>query len=58
MRFTNVAATAGVMFAPGILLECATLTSPDDRERVLQEEGLRRLAAGIAGGIAAYRRNQ
>jgi N-acetylmuramoyl-L-alanine amidase len=44
--------------APGILLECATLTSPEDRERVMQEEGLRRLAVGIADGIAAYRRNQ
>ena len=44
--------------APGILLECATLTAPDDRDRVMQEEGLRQLAASIADGVAAYRRNQ
>ena len=44
--------------APGILLECATLTAPDDRERVEQEEGMRQLVASIAEGIAAYRRNR
>jgi N-acetylmuramoyl-L-alanine amidase len=44
--------------APGILLECATLTAPDDRDRVLQEEGMRQLAASIAEGISAYRRSQ
>jgi len=44
--------------APGILLECATLTAPSDRERVLQEEGLRQLAVSIAEGVAAYRRNE
>jgi N-acetylmuramoyl-L-alanine amidase len=44
--------------APGILLECATLTAPDDRERVTQEEGLRQLAASIADGVAAYRSNK
>jgi N-acetylmuramoyl-L-alanine amidase len=44
--------------APGILLECATLTAPDDRDRVMQEEGMRQLAASIAEGIGAYRRNQ
>jgi N-acetylmuramoyl-L-alanine amidase len=44
--------------APGILLECATLTAPEDRERVTQEEGLRQLAVSIAEGVAAYRRKQ
>jgi len=44
--------------APGILLECATLTAPGDRDRVLQEEGLRDLAASIAEGVVAYQRNQ
>jgi N-acetylmuramoyl-L-alanine amidase len=44
--------------APGILLECATLTSGEDRERVTQQEGLRQLAVAIADGVAAYRRNE
>jgi N-acetylmuramoyl-L-alanine amidase len=43
--------------APGLLLECATLTSPQDRERVMQKEGLRELAASIAEGVAAYQLN-
>jgi hypothetical protein len=34
--------------APGLLLECATLTSSGDRERAQQEAGLRELAATIA----------
>ena len=44
--------------APGILLECGTLTSPGDRERLLNPEGLKALAATIAEGVAAYRRNE
>jgi N-acetylmuramoyl-L-alanine amidase len=44
--------------APGMLLECATLTSPSDRERVTQEAGLRELAATIADGVLAWQRNQ
>ena len=44
--------------APGLLIECATLTSPQDRERVTQEEGLRELAVTLADGIEAYQRNQ
>jgi N-acetylmuramoyl-L-alanine amidase len=44
--------------APGILLECATLTAPDDRDRVMQEEGMRQLAASIADGVSAFRRSQ
>lgn len=44
--------------APGILLECATLTAPGDRERVVQEEGMRELAAAIVEGISAWQRNQ
>jgi N-acetylmuramoyl-L-alanine amidase len=44
--------------APGVVLECATLSAPEDRERVLQEEGLRQLAASIAEAVGAYRRNQ
>jgi N-acetylmuramoyl-L-alanine amidase len=44
--------------APGVVLECATLTAPDDRERVMQEEGLRHLAVSISDAVGAYRRNQ
>jgi N-acetylmuramoyl-L-alanine amidase len=44
--------------APGLLLECATLTSPADRERVQQEAGMRQLAATIAEGILAWQRNE
>ena len=44
--------------APGILLECATLTAPRDRNRVTRPRGLSDLAAGIAEGIAAYQRNE
>lgn len=44
--------------APGILLECATLTSAGDRERVLQEAGRRELALAIVRGIAAWQRNE
>ena len=44
--------------APGLLLECATLSSPADRERVRQEAGLHELAASIAEGIVAWQRNE
>ena len=44
--------------APGILLECGTLTSREDRERVTNPEGMRQLAMTIAEGVAAYRRNE
>ena len=44
--------------APGMLLECAVLTSPADRERVQQAEGLRQLAATIAEGVVAWQRNE
>jgi N-acetylmuramoyl-L-alanine amidase len=44
--------------APGILLECATLTAPSDRARLMREGGLESLASSIADGIAAYRRNE
>ncbi|MEO5988985.1 MAG: N-acetylmuramoyl-L-alanine amidase [Candidatus Eisenbacteria bacterium] len=40
--------------APGVLLECATLTSSDDVSRLMRPAGLRRLAAAIAEGIVAY----
>ena len=44
--------------APGIVLECATLTAPRDRARVTGPRGLAALAAGIADGIVAYQRNE
>jgi N-acetylmuramoyl-L-alanine amidase len=40
--------------APGMLLECATLTSDADRSRVTSADGIPRLAAAIASGIEAY----
>lgn len=43
--------------APGLTLECATLTSPADRARVLSPGGLRDLAAAIAEGLFAYQRH-
>jgi len=44
--------------APGLLLECATLTSPADLDRVTQRAGLRELAASIAAGVVAYQANR
>jgi N-acetylmuramoyl-L-alanine amidase len=44
--------------APGLLLECATLTSPVDRARVTRPHGLDALASAIADGIVAYQRNE
>jgi N-acetylmuramoyl-L-alanine amidase len=44
--------------APGLLLECATLTSDADRARVAAPRGLADLAATIAEGIEAWQRNE
>jgi N-acetylmuramoyl-L-alanine amidase len=44
--------------APGLLLECATLTSDDDRRRVSTPEGLDALSAAITDALDAYRRNE
>lgn len=43
--------------APGLVLECATLTSRSDRER-LAGGGVAALAVAIADGVAAYQRNE
>jgi N-acetylmuramoyl-L-alanine amidase len=40
--------------APGMLLDCATLTATGDRVRVEDPRGLRRLAAAIARGVARW----
>jgi N-acetylmuramoyl-L-alanine amidase len=43
---------------PGVLLECATLTSEADRGRLLASGGLQRLASAIVDGILAYQGGQ
>jgi len=49
-------ALVGVL-APGVLLECGTLSDPDERARLLAPGGLRKLAAAIADGVVAWQRN-
>jgi N-acetylmuramoyl-L-alanine amidase len=44
--------------APGLMLECATLTSEADRSRVTGTQGLTELAASIVDGIEAYARGK
>jgi N-acetylmuramoyl-L-alanine amidase len=43
--------------APGLLLECGTLTSATDRARILGPHGLSDLATTLADGIEAWQRN-
>jgi N-acetylmuramoyl-L-alanine amidase len=57
LREKTPAALLGVS-APGVLLECATLTSPTDRGRLATEDGLKALATGIVDGVVAYQRNE
>jgi N-acetylmuramoyl-L-alanine amidase len=42
--------------APGVLLECGTLTSPRDRPRIATPAGLRDLAGAIVAGLQTYQR--
>ena len=44
--------------APGILVECSTLTSPDDLTKLLRPAGLRVLASAIADGVVAFQRDE
>ena len=44
--------------APGVMLECATLTSPSDRARITRPDGIRILASTLADGVVAYQRNE
>jgi N-acetylmuramoyl-L-alanine amidase len=44
--------------APGLVLECAALTTPADRDRLRQEGGLRDLATTLAEGVLTWQRNQ
>ncbi|HTR97816.1 MAG TPA: N-acetylmuramoyl-L-alanine amidase [Candidatus Acidoferrales bacterium] len=43
--------------APGLVLECATLTSPDDLARVTAPDGLHDLAVAIAEGVLDWSRH-
>jgi len=44
--------------APGVMLECGTLSDPDERSRLLSPEGFQRLASAIAVGILAWQRGE
>ena len=44
--------------APGVMLECATLTSPTDAERLRSPDALRAIAATLADAVAAWRRSE
>jgi N-acetylmuramoyl-L-alanine amidase len=44
--------------APGIVLECATLSAPADRARVTAPDGIPLLAASIADGVVTWQRNE
>jgi N-acetylmuramoyl-L-alanine amidase len=44
--------------APGVLLECGTLSDPAERGRLLAPNGLRLLAAAIANGLISWQRGE
>jgi len=44
--------------APGVLLECGTLSNAEERGRILAPNGLHRLAAAIADGLFAWQRGE
>jgi len=44
--------------APGVLLECGTLSNAAERGRLLAPNGLHRLAAAIADGLIAWQRGE
>jgi N-acetylmuramoyl-L-alanine amidase len=43
---------------PGVLLECGTLSNPEERARLLAPGGLQALAVAIADGVLAWQRNE
>lgn len=43
---------------PGVLLDCGTLTNPEERARLLTPGGLKALAAAITDGLLAWQRNE
>ena len=53
----NLKSDVMLVHAPGVSLECATLTHEGDRARVTSPEGLAALADAIAEGVAAWQRN-
>ena len=44
--------------APGVLLECGTLSNAAERSRILAPNGLKRLASAIADGLLAWQRGE
>ncbi len=44
--------------SPGLLLECGTLSNPEERARLLAPGGLKSLATAIADGMLAWQRNE
>jgi N-acetylmuramoyl-L-alanine amidase len=44
--------------APGVMLECGTLSDATERGRILAPNGLRRLATAIADGLIAWQRGE
>jgi N-acetylmuramoyl-L-alanine amidase len=44
--------------APGVLLECGTLSNAAERGRLLAPNGLRRLASAIVDGLVAWQRGE
>jgi N-acetylmuramoyl-L-alanine amidase len=40
--------------APGVLLECGTLSNKEERARILAPNGIHRLAAAIATGLILW----
>ncbi|HEY6193780.1 MAG TPA: hypothetical protein VI504_01970, partial [Candidatus Eisenbacteria bacterium] len=42
---------------PGVLLDCGTLSNPEERARLLAPGGLAGLAAAIADGLLGWQRN-
>jgi len=44
--------------APGLVLECAAITTPADRDRLSHEGGMHDLAATVAEGVVTWQRNE
>jgi N-acetylmuramoyl-L-alanine amidase len=44
--------------AAGLMIECGMLTSPADRHRLAEPEGLRQIAAALADGVVAWERSE
>ena len=44
--------------APGVMLECGTLSNPEERGRLLAPASVHKLAAAIADGLLAWQRGE